>query len=605
VGQGTLRARERRLLPAAARAVYYARIPLSPGPLSVSLAMQNLTDAEPAAGKIAAGESALREGDWAAARAAFEAVLATAPSAPVAEAAVATAEALDGLGRALWWLGDPEGARAARQRAYAGFRRRGEVRRAVRIALWLAGEYGAAWGNEAAANGWVARAERLLRDLEPGAEAGWLELARAERAADPAAAPPLAREALEIALRSGDPDLELRALAALGLAEISLGSVDEGLARFDEAMAGGTGGEPSDLATLAELYCALLAACDLVGDERRPQQWGQVIATFVRDHGHVPLLSFCRCCCADMFAASGRMSEAEQELTTALAELRAAGQRSRCVHPAARLAEWRVAQGRLSEAEQLLAGHEAMPEAVQAAVSLRMARGEHEAAAALLERRLDEVGRDTLLAVPLLALLVQSRLAGGDLAAARAATDRLREVAERYGRPRAEAAAALAAGRLDLAAGDARSARAWFERAVEGYTLLRLGLDAARARLELARATAPSSLELAADLALMARTELGQLGATRDADAASALLRELGVRGRAGPRDHGVLSRREVEVLRLLGQGLSNAEIGTRLYISPRTAEHHVGRILAKLGLRNRGEAAGYAVRNLPEPGLE
>jgi DNA-binding CsgD family transcriptional regulator len=52
-------------------------------------------------------------------------------------------------------------------------------------------------------------------------------------------------------------------------------------------------------------------------------------------------------------------------------------------------------------------------------------------------------------------------------------------------------------------------------------------------------------------------------------------------------------------VLRLLGEGLSNREMAARLFISPKTAEHHVSRVYAKLGLRSRAEAAAYAVRNL------
>ena len=51
-------------------------------------------------------------------------------------------------------------------------------------------------------------------------------------------------------------------------------------------------------------------------------------------------------------------------------------------------------------------------------------------------------------------------------------------------------------------------------------------------------------------------------------------------------------------MLRLIGEGLTNAEIARRLFISPKTAEHHVGRIYGKLGLRTRAEAAAYAVRN-------
>ena len=78
---------------------------------------------------------------------------------------------------------------------------------------------------------------------------------------------------------------------------------------------------------------------------------------------------------------------------------------------------------------------------------------------------------------------------------------------------------------------------------------------------------------------------------------AAALLRSLGAAPGPPGRGHEVLTRREAEVLELLGHGLTNTAIGDRLFISPKTVEHHVGRILAKLGLRTRTEAAAYTVR--------
>ena len=57
------------------------------------------------------------------------------------------------------------------------------------------------------------------------------------------------------------------------------------------------------------------------------------------------------------------------------------------------------------------------------------------------------------------------------------------------------------------------------------------------------------------------------------------------------------LTARQLDVLALLADGLSNADIAARLVISPKTADHHVSAILAKLDVRTRGEAAAVARR--------
>ena len=77
-------------------------------------------------------------------------------------------------------------------------------------------------------------------------------------------------------------------------------------------------------------------------------------------------------------------------------------------------------------------------------------------------------------------------------------------------------------------------------------------------------------------------------------------MRELGLRVPQGPREStrenpAGLTARQLEVLALLIEGLTNAEIADRLVVSPRTAEHHVAAVLSKLGAATRRDAARRA----------
>ena len=95
-----------------------------------------------------------------------------------------------------------------------------------------------------------------------------------------------------------------------------------------------------------------------------------------------------------------------------------------------------------------------------------------------------------------------------------------------------------------------------------------------------------------------------RLGASPAAERLRQTLRATGVRGiPRGPRPSTKknpvgLTNRQMEVLALISNGLSNAEIADRLFISPKTVDHHVSAILAKLEARTRAEAVSVALQS-------
>lgn len=546
------------------------------------------------------GYDALASGDWVLAERLFDEAVRDDPA----------PDALDGLGMARWWRKDVRSALDLRTRAHRGFKAEGRLVEAARVAVWLAREHRALFHNDAVADGWLARARTLSGDADSSV-GGWVALARAEAGPDPATARLLVREALGSARAHRDPDLEISCLARLGVLEVADGDVEEGTSLLDEAMAGASSGEATDLQTVGAAYCALREAGELLGDTERFAQWTAELAALGSGQGFGPLESagataasgstavFCGACCGGMYLVTGRLDRAEGELLGAIGDLERDGMSSRCVHPVTQLAELRVLQGRCEEARDLLEPFSDLPESVRPLAALELALGSPDRAAALLRTRLADLGRLSVAALPWLVVLVDAEIARSDLGAARAAADRLTEVAAVTGSRRHRGEALFAAGKVAAASSDPTAASVLREAArVLGEASL--PLQACRARLALARVLAVADRPVAVTEASAALAAFERLGATTDADAAAAFLRDLGVRGRTGPRDGASLSRREVEVIRLVAQGLSNTEIADRLFISQKTAGHHVSRVLTKLGVSNRAEAAAQAARLLP-----
>ena len=236
---------------------------------------------------LVAGQLALAEGRWVEARDAFETWLAVMTGDD-------SADACFGLAVALWWLGENQGSVDRCTQAYARYRRAGAVERAIECAAWLAITYKANFANTAAANGWLARADRLLEALEPGPLHAWVWIARAYRMADLDRAEALTEKALALARRAGDVDLELGALAQIGLIRVGRGDVEGGFALLDEAAAAALAGERSSLDTVVYACCDMLNACELASDADRAAQWCQVADRFVEAYGSPFLYAECR-----------------------------------------------------------------------------------------------------------------------------------------------------------------------------------------------------------------------------------------------------------------------------------------------------------------------
>ena len=529
------------------------------------------------------GRGALAAGAWATARGCFEA----------AEALDERAEVLDGLSQAVHFQGDHARAIELKERAFAAYRRRGNRVEAAELARWLAFLHGSVHGNTAAAGGWMARAERLLDGVAECAAHGWITLDRAPFTDDAAERERLATAALAIGRRFGDRDLEFSALALLGQARVVSGRVADGMVLLDETMAAVLGGEVTGIAAIGEIYCRLLSACEHAADARHAEQWLTAATRSVAWTDFVP--PTCRCHYGGVLIAVGRWAEAEAELLAAVRSFER-GYRAARVLPLVRLADLRVRQGRFEEAERLIEENEWHPTARRVSAAIARGQGELGLAEELARQCLEGEDPPAPVAAPLLALLVETQIARGDVPAAAETLVRLNRLDATFPGGRTGAFTELATGQVLAARRDMRAAT-HLRAAVEGFSSLALPLEAGRAQLELAGALAPRAHAAAVAEARLALATFARVGAGRDADRAAELLRGLGVAGGRRGERHGELSGRETEVLSLLAAGCSNAQIGARLYISPRTAEHHVASILRKLGLRSRAEAAAHAAR--------
>ncbi|MFP5320780.1 MAG: hypothetical protein ACLGIC_02935 [Acidimicrobiia bacterium] len=366
----------------------------------------------------------------------------------------------------------------------------GDVRQAAMVCVALGDVLANGMGNLTAGRAWFARARSLLADEPPCLEQGWVAVAAMGcDVGDPEELLACAELALDRARRFGDVNLETKALADGGLAHVQAGRVEQGMAMLDEAMAL-VCGPADDEDAAGKSACSFFTACYYSVDFERAASWAELL----RGKGLIGtagvtaafLSSHCATVQACLLCELGRWGEAEALLEQVAAEFTATTGMPG-FHPLVLLADLRIRQGRLHDAEALLLGKGQAFEALLPLARLHLARGDHRLAAAAARRGLRSLGTDHLRAVELLTVLVDAELADGDLDAAGAACADLSERLDAVGNPVLAARAAGARARVLTASGEPVAAVELLESVLDDLPAGRAPYQQARLHLELAR----------------------------------------------------------------------------------------------------------------------
>jgi ATP/maltotriose-dependent transcriptional regulator MalT len=511
------------------------------------------------------------------------------------EAPMAGAD-LELLSVAAYMLGRQKEFTDALERAHQAHLNDGDTLRAARCAFWVGIDL-VQQGELGRAGGWLARAQRLV-DREGGdcVEAGYLLIPlmfQSEARGDLDGAIATAVEAVRIGERFGDPDLVALAVHFQGHVKITKGEVREGLALLDEAMLSVSNGELSPIPS-GIVYCGVILGCQAAYELRRAAEWTAALTDWCNEQ-------------PDMVAFTGRCLLHRTEImqlrgawTEALAEVRRAGERAmqgnnpRAAGAASYLegdihrsrGEFDAAEAAYREANER--GRDPQP----GLALLRLAQGDVAAAAATIRRALAE-RTDRPSRAALLPAVVEIMLAAGEAGEAGNACDELEELAAIYEGGLLDAMAAHARGALLLAGGDTEPALVALRRATECWQELDAPYEAARSRALVGQACRALGDDDGAALELAAAR-----GAFTALHAAPAIAEVDSLVERAVSRSSHGLTKRELEVLRLVAAGQTNKAIAAELVLSERTIERHLSNIFAKLGVSSRAAATAFAYRH-------
>lgn len=520
---------------------------------------------------------------------------------------------LERLGECAGLTGELEEAVQAFREAAEAYEYSGDRERVARLQRRLAGLYELQCVWEAAFSMRRAAAEGFVAS-------GLVGEAAAERLAaagnlQSAGSLSIAREFVDLALKeaeaSGRLDLVARALGLRGVISARLGDTGAGL---ESAQAGlSLALSEGLLGPASEVYDRLGLIVENSSDYGRALEVWQDALDFCHTHGISDRARVCLSCLAYTMRKTGEWARAT-EICRELIGAEEVPRSARCAG-LGQLGLILVLQGKTRRARSLLADSSAIAEQIRFLImqidsSLGLARLDEseEDVDSAVERcrfmvdlaRKSEDRHQPLQALRWGATLFATQDLPEDVGAC---ADVLAGFAGSTGNPEALSALAHALGELALLAGDAEDAAVQFSRALDLLRDVELPFDRAEIQLRAGVALAAvgereSGIERLTDAYRTAR----KLGAQPLARGAAAALDALGERvdRRLGKRAaaelaRGGLTRRELEVLRLVAAGGTNREIARDLYLSPRTVDMHVRNTLSKLGARSRTDATRRA----------
>ncbi|MEO7016674.1 MAG: LuxR C-terminal-related transcriptional regulator [Leifsonia sp.] len=474
-----------------------------------------------------------------------------------------------------------------RERAYALSLSEGDELGAATVAFWIGFRLGSI-GERARSHAWLSRADDIASRSGDNVVSGYLQLPRIHHllhVGDIASAYTAATSALATGDRLGDPDLSALARQLAGRALLENGDIDGGMRLLDEAMLLATTGPISELSK-GLVYCAVVGCCQRVFAIDRAREWSNVLDSWCRAQTQLGIFDgTCRVHRAEILKLGGAwddaLAEAQHVADNGNSDRRERAAAHYEIGEILRLRGDLAAATREYERASELGG-----EPQPGLALLRLAEGSIQVAVGSIGRSV-ATARDPLTRAAFLPAHVEILVAAEAVPEAAAAAEELGDIAAAYDSPLLDALAAHATGAVALADARAEDALDSLRAALDLWDELGATYAAARTRSAIAAAFA----------------SLGDVdGARLETEAARSIFAELRAAepvaawpGTARPSPDGILTRRELQVLRLAATGETNKAIGSALGVSARTIDRHMSAILLKLAVPSRAGATAYA----------